>query len=110
MGPHALLCGIPQASISEPILFLVYINDLANISNKLKFILFTDDTNLLYAGKSITDVNNELNNELKQVSEWFNHNKPYLDDCKLKIDGLEVSRVQVTKFIGVLVNEKIVMV
>ena len=51
------------------------------------------------------------NNELKQMSQWFKvnklslntnktnymcfHNKPYQDDCKLKIDGLEVSRVQV---------------
>jgi len=26
--------------------------------------------------------------------------------CKLNIDGLEVSRVQVTKFLGVLVDEK----
>ena len=35
------------------------------------------------------------------------HNKPNLDDCKLKIDGLEVSRVQVTKFLGVMVDEKL---
>jgi len=35
------------------------------------------------------------------------HNKPYLDYCKLKIDELEVSRVQVIKFLGVLVDEKL---
>jgi len=62
-------------------------------------------------GKSIIEVNNMHNNELKQMSQWFKvnklslntnktnymcfHNKPYQDDCKLKIDGLEVSRVQV---------------
>ena len=33
--------------------------------------------------------------------------KPYQGDCKLKIDRLEVSRVEVTKFLGVLVDEKI---
>jgi len=33
------------------------------------------------------------------------HNKPYHDDCKLQIEGLEVSRVQVTNFLGVLVGE-----
>jgi len=35
------------------------------------------------------------------------HNKPYLDDSKLKIGGLEVSRVKVTKFLRVLVDEKL---
>jgi len=34
-------------------------------------------------------------------------NKPYLDDCKFKIDGLEVSRIQATKFLGVLVDEEL---
>ena len=35
------------------------------------------------------------------------HNKAHQDDCELKIDGLEVSRVQVTKFLAVLVDEKL---
>ena len=71
------------------------------------------------------EVNNVLNNELKQMSRGFKVNKlslninktnymcsinklqPYLDSRKLKIDGLEVSRVQVNKFLGVLVDEKL---
>jgi len=35
------------------------------------------------------------------------YNKPYQDDCKLKIGELEVSRVQVIKFLGILVDEKL---
>ena len=38
---------------------------LVNILNTLKFILFADETNIFYAGKSITEANNVLNNELK---------------------------------------------
>ena len=36
--------GVPQGSILEPILF--FINDIGNISNKLFFLLFADDTNI----------------------------------------------------------------
>ena len=44
------ICSLPQETVLVPILFNL-INDLENVSNKFKYVLFTDDINILYLNK-----------------------------------------------------------
>ena len=77
-----ITCGVPQGSVLGPLLFLLYINDLPNISDKLQFFLFADDTNIYYESKDLKELEKTVNSELKKLTLWLNVNRLALNVSK----------------------------
>ena len=69
--------AMPQGSILGPLFFSICINDLITTSDKLKFIMYADDTtisfNLEDFGQQNTEV--EIYTEFEKVNSWIKLNK-----------------------------------
>ena len=61
-----ITCGIHQGSIFGSVLFLLYINDICNVSNYLT-ILFADDTTILCTHKDTKLLYEQVNNEVDKL-------------------------------------------
>ena len=116
--------GVPQGSILGPLLFILYINDLANVSENLFSILFADDTTVLIESTNINTMIAALNCELAKLTEWLKANKLSINVSKshymvfhrssrkinkgnILLDTTILSQVTYTKFLGVILDDKL---
>ena len=79
---ETITCGVPQVSISGPLLFLIFVNDLHKVTKYLVPIMFADDTNLFCFHKNTKTLFQIASSELKLANEWFLANKLSLNAKK----------------------------
>ena len=103
--------------------FLLYINDLNNVSTLVELILFADDTNLFMSHKDPVYLAASRNSELNKLSTWFKANKLSLNlkktnfmlfkprhkgyhfPMQVSINEQRIEQVKETVFLGVVLDE-----
>ena len=115
-------CGVPQGSILGPKLFIMYVNDICKVSKVFRFIIFDDDTNLLCCHSD--ELVRMTNAGLDQLQVWFSvnlnlsfnvtktnysffGNRKLTVDISVKINKETINRVNVTKCLGVMIDDKL---
>lgn len=77
--------GVPQGSILGPTLFLIYINDLLNLSSfPGKILSYADDTALLFSSKTWDETFKLAQQGFVNVQRWLNMNSLTLNRDKTK--------------------------
>ena len=120
-APLQISCGVPQGSILGPLLFILYVNDLVNVTRECNVIMFADDTNLFFSNKNLTDLEKIINRELQNICQWFNLNKlsinvkktnfilfghnKHTKSINICINDTKIDQTDKTKFLGVIINQ-----
>jgi hypothetical protein len=120
-SPIAVTSGVPQGSVLGPILFLLYINDIADTINS-PMRLFADDS-IIFREIHTHDDHLALQEDINQVSKWasqwkmaFNVKKCFLLPITLKkkrsnhlytMDDKPISAVDSHPYLGVHISSNL---
>ena len=123
-------CGVPQGSILGPLLYLLYVNDIAHCT-KSHILSFADDTTLFLSDSDPKILFEKANIETNKLFNWFCANRLSLNPQKTKfiiikpskakfdlnglnllINGIPLERIGVgckesSKFLGVILDESL---
>ena len=118
--------GVPQGSLIGPILFVLFINDLASVFDKCAFHFYADDTVLYFSDKDPKVVETTLNSELTKASKWMNRNKLKIkctktvcmsfgtkqmlarhDVLNLRIQNTYIKNVETVKYLGIIIDKEL---
>ena len=120
---------VPQGSCLEPLLFLLYINDLPFALKTAKATMYADGTGISFSSDKSEELDLVINKELSCIERWLQGNKLSLIVVKtqamiigskpkikkqknnpstlpsFRVGGEEIDLINETKYLGVVIDD-----
>ena len=124
---RSIECGVPQGSILGPLLFIISMNDICNVSDLMFAIMYADDACFVINGTDLHKLIKQLNIELDSLCKSFKSNKLSLNtektfymifhrarlkfadgmNVKVIMDNNTLTKVSSIKYLDVIVDHKL---
>ena len=88
--------GVPQSSVLDPLLFLIFINDFNIAIKHSETLQFADDTCLFNIKDSVKQINKVVNKDLNVLVKWLNAKKTSFNVAKMLKLSLEERKSNLT--------------
>ncbi len=83
--PATVTSGVPQGSILGPLLFIIYMNDMALEPEQTDLNMYADDSTLGATGDNVDLVKQKLGSDLGNIVNWCDGNKMAINYDKTKV-------------------------
>jgi hypothetical protein len=118
-------CSVPQGSMLGPLLFLIYINDMHNLTLNGSLTQYADDSCLFYYGNNIQTIFSRIQDDLNILKNWLDGNKLSINTSKTNyvifktqqrklgdytpphINGDTLKHVVTIKYLGITLDENL---
>lgn len=81
---RSITSGVPQGSVLGPFLFNLYINDIIHVNKKAKFVIYADDTTILFSAETCDKLIDMANLTLFNIKGWGDSNSLKININKTK--------------------------
>lgn len=125
--PRNVLCGLPQGTVLAPLLFIIFLNNLLNLTIEGRTISFADDTAIFFQANTWAELITLISKNLKIIKDWFdyhvlsinidktkylafnsyNKNLPTFTEIKIANTQYSIQHAPTIKYLGIIIDSNL---